>query len=167
MLALGRILYVEYSQGVDIGSNAEFASLLKSNSYKPLIPVGEHKYITSQRLFAEKKAAGMDIYTRLCDFNRAIKGLTTYDEMLALGHILYVEYSQGVDIGSNAVFASLLISNSYKPLILLDPIAQQTIEQHLNDEQSKLSALGANSLSAAVKTNDPSAGKGSSFVYWC
>jgi len=45
------------------------------------------------------------------------KGLTTYDEMWALGHILYAEYSQGVDIGREAEIASLLKSNSYNPLL--------------------------------------------------
>ena len=119
-----------------------------------VITLDGRQYITTQRLYADKKASGMESYISITEFNRAVKSLTTYNEMLALGHIIYAEYSQVADIGRDAGLAPLLISNSYNPLILIDPTAQQTIEQHLDDEASKISSLGANSLSAAVKTGD-------------
>jgi hypothetical protein len=119
-----------------------------------VITIDGRQYITSQKLHADKKASGMKVHAELKHFNEAIKSLTTYSEMLALGHVIYAEYSQVDDIAGGRQIRPLIISNSYKPILLLDATAQQTIEQHLNDEASKISSLGANSLSAAVKTGD-------------
>lgn len=122
-----------------------------------VIEIDGRKYITTQRLFADKKAAGMDVYARVSELNRAVRGLTTYTELVGLGHIVEVTRENVGDYPQGAGLAPLLTPPAYNPVTLIDPTAQQTIEQHLNDEQSKLSAIGANSLSAAVKTGDVAA----------
>jgi hypothetical protein len=67
-----------------------------------VITIDGRQYITSQKLYADKKASGMESYISITEFNRAVKSLTTYAEMLVLGHIIYAEYSQVADIGRDA-----------------------------------------------------------------
>jgi hypothetical protein len=128
--------------------------IVPKNELMGVIEIDGRKYITTQQLYADKKASGMESYISITEFNRAVKRLTTYDEMLALGHIIYAEYGDVQEGRTGADLASVFKSTGYKPVLLIDPTAQQTIEQHLDDEASKISSLGANSLSAAVKTGD-------------
>lgn len=75
--------------------------------------------------------------------NRAIRSMETYAELLFNKHIVEVTKDE-----AGAEAASLVIANSYRPVMLIDAVAQKAIEHHFS--QTATSAIQSSKESAAL-----------------
>lgn len=81
-------------------------------------------YITSKKFHEEVQPT-----SGVFETNRAIRDMPTYPALVEGAHILEVDNSYTKAVG-DADLASLVKSNSYRPIMLIDPVAQKEIEHH-------------------------------------
>jgi hypothetical protein len=91
-----------------------------------VIEFGGKKWITSKKFHEEFKPTG-----RVADTNQSIRAMPTYGKLLEEGHILEVD-SNYVKSHESGELPLLMKSNSYKPIMLIDPVAQKEVEHHFN-----------------------------------
>jgi len=95
-------------------------------------------YITSKEWHEQIKPT-----SGVSETNRAIRSMETYAELLFDKHIVEVTKDEG-----NAALASLVIANSYNPVMLIDAVAQKAIEHHFS--QTATNAIQSSKESAAL-----------------
>jgi len=110
-----------------------------------IIRLNGRDYITSHNLYEHYQ----DRYTNLANFNAMIKNLKEFKKLLFWGgHIQIIDKDSQID--GNCQLQSLIKANSYNPVMLLDPVAQKTIETALSSEKS----LQANADSAVLRLSN-------------
>jgi hypothetical protein len=77
-------------------------------------------YITSKEFHEQAKPT-----FQVSDTNKAIRSMETYEQLAGEGHIIELHKNEG-----KVEFASLVKSNSYNPVMLIDAVAQKAIEHH-------------------------------------
>lgn len=124
-----------------------------------MLPVqyGGHEYLTSHRIHADYRAAGGEKYAMLADFNRMIRSIEAYQDYRIAQNILEISSkSQPIDLYRDAGIASLLKSNSYNPVMLLDKAANVAVNNFLENEASRQFAVQSNTYLAEKLTAGPS-----------
>lgn len=76
------------------------------------------EYITSKQWHEQVQPT-----SGVSETNRAIRSMETYQDLVREGHIVEVTKDE-----AGAELASLVVSNSYRPVMLLDAVAQKAIE---------------------------------------
>lgn len=89
--------------------------------------------------------------------NRSIRGMETYAELVSQGHIVELTKDE-----ADPFLGSLVVANSYNPVMLLDAVAQKEIEHYFEEtaknavQSSKESAaLGLAGIRLDLLTKDP------------
>jgi len=102
------------------------------------------KYITSHRLHEDIKPT-----SDLKSTNRAIRTAETYKTLFENGNILELSYEDVKALGdrSSTDLVLLFSSNGYKPVVLIDPVAQKALTHHF--EETAQQAVGDSKLAAA------------------
>jgi len=114
-------------------------------------------YLTSHRIHADYKAVGGEKYISVSEFNRMIRGIEAYPDYLVAENIVEISAkSQAIDLSRDADFASLLKSNSYNPVMLLDKAANVAVMNFLENEASRQFAVQGNNYLAEKLTAGPS-----------
>ncbi len=104
-----------------------------------MIYVGR-EYITSKEWHEQVKPT-----SGVSETNRAIRNMETYQELVNKNHIVEVT-KDTADKEGDAELASLVVSNSYRPVMLIDAVAQKAIEHHF--KQTASNALQSSKESA-------------------
>ena len=111
---------------------------------KPVI-LNDEIYFTSQYFHKMYGVNGGEKYVELKNFNKLIRSLETYENYVATKDI--VELARD-DKGRGSNLESLIISNSYNPIMLINATAQVALTHHLDDEISKSASISINTKAA-------------------
>lgn len=148
-------------------------SLLNPVEYKGKV------YLTSQALHSQYREGGGEKYAELKNFNKAIRAMELFEDLLGTGDIVELVYAETratptgselepvileadpklgsaiVGAGSNSEPAlnQLFKLTFGKPILLLSPVAQAELTHHLENEANKTLAMAANQQ--FVATNLP------------
>lgn len=95
-------------------------------------------YITSKEWHEQVKPTAS-----VSNTNKAIRSMETYISLLENGHIVDVQRNSG-----DSILESLVVANSYNPVMLIDAVAQKAIEHHF--EQTASNAVQSSKESAAL-----------------
>jgi hypothetical protein len=88
-----------------------------------IIELNGKKWVSSKKLHEDLKPTSSVAAT-----NRAIREMPSYSQLVEEGHI----YNLRRELDRDAEIASLIKSNSYNPIMLIDPVAQKEIEHHFH-----------------------------------
>ena len=129
---------------------------MKNALYEIVIYNGK-RFITSHKLHEEVKPT-----KSLSSTNRSIRDAETYQELLENGHIVEVDM-QTANNTTESVLASVIKSNGYNPIMLIDPVAQKALEHHFKEtapqavqSSKENAALGLFGINISVFANNPS-----------
>lgn len=84
---------------------------------------GRH-YLTSQELHVDLAPTSSVSAT-----NKAIRSMETYDELRAERHLVEVDWGYAKSLAESNLESAMKLNN-YRPLLLIDPVAQKAIEHH-------------------------------------
>lgn len=87
------------------------------------VTIDNREYITSKDLHETLKPT-----ISVSNTNKAIRSMETYDALIKRGHIVEISSKTG-----KSNLDSLLIQNSYNPVMLIDRVAQKAIEHHFKE----------------------------------
>ena len=95
-------------------------------------------------------------YKRPSDFLRLIRSIEAYPLYIESGDIVELTWEQVKGDATNAEIASLVRSNSYNPIMLINATAQVALTHHLDDEVSKQASVAINRHAASHgKSTEP------------
>ncbi len=124
--------------------------------YSPVVYKGK-TFLTSQALHHQYREGGGEKYAELKNFNKAIRVMELFDDLLGTGDIVELVYAEtlATPTGSELepVILELFKLNKYNPILLLSPVAQAELTHHLENEANKALAMAANQQ--FVATNLP------------
>jgi len=100
--------------------------------------LNEREYITSKEWHEQVKPTAS-----VSNTNKAIRSMETYASLIEQGHIVEVQRDSG-----NSILESLVVANSYNPVMLIDAVAQKAIEHHF--EQTASNAIQSSKESALL-----------------
>ena len=104
--------------------------LRKNRLYEP-VKLNGRNYITSHVIHRDIKPTDSISAT-----NKAIRRSETYLELLDNKHILELTTQHPESI-RESILESLVKSNSYNPVVLIDPVAQKALEHHFKKTSSQ------------------------------
>ena len=77
------------------------------------------KWITSKKLHDD-----MQPTSSVTNTNKAIREMPAFSQLVAEGHLLLIDRNYAKSF-SDSILESLILSNSYRPILLIDPVAQK------------------------------------------
>lgn len=96
----------------------------------------EQTYFTSQYFHSQYKANAGGKYQNLSDFNALIRSIETYPIYVNTGDIVELIWAEVKEITKGSL-PSVMKSNAYRPIMLINATAQIALTHHLDDEISK------------------------------
>jgi hypothetical protein len=107
----------------------------------------EQTYFTSQYFHSQYKANAGDKYQNLSDFNALIRSIRAYPIYVQTGDIVELIWAEVKEI-TDGNLPSVMKSNAYRPIMLINATAQIALTHHLDDEISKEVSVAVNTKAA-------------------
>lgn len=126
-----------------------------ANPLMQVIELDGREYITSYNLHTVYKANAGEKYSKLKNFNRLIRNIETFNAYKEKGDIVEIKW----DVLTAAKYRgskieSLIISNSYNPIMLISKTIQVALSHHLDDAISKEVSMKMNEAASVQKFFD-------------